>query len=91
MSQLLPEDVDSLADCPYPLHQAILYGLRWLQFEDFAPEERPPKKIWLDQDAMSGWWSKVEKDREDKYKSSGSTPEYDEDDYEENAISLVKK
>ena len=82
MSAVLPEGIDHLADCPYTLHQAIVFALRVLDYEDFPIEERPPKRIWMDNEKINEWFKKVERDRKKKY--SGGTPE-DEDEEDEEA------
>lgn len=91
MSSILPPGIDHLADCPYTLHQAILFGLRVLQYEEFPIEERPPKRIWLDNDKLNEWWVKVDRERKKKYSSKEPVDDEDEDEREAsvNAVSLL--
>jgi hypothetical protein len=67
VSQLLPADVDGLADCPYTIHDAILKALHWLGYEDLDLADRPPKKLWLDGEAMEEWWRERSRIQREKY------------------------
>lgn len=91
MSSLLPEGVEHLGDCPYTLHEAIVQGLRILQYEEFPIEERPPRRIWMDGDKLTEWWKQVEIDREEKYKVGKDDPPPEEDDWDENAVTLLTR
>lgn len=95
MSLLLPEGISHLGDCPFPLHQAILTGLRLLGYEEHALDERPPKRIWMDGPRLTEWWDDVNRKWEEKFgKSSGSiADEYDVDgpDTQYNDVSLVAR
>jgi hypothetical protein len=76
VSSLLPEGVDHLSDAPYNLHQAIVFALRVLDWEDFSPDERPPKRIWLDNERLSAHFKEVQRKRDEKY----GNKQDDEDD-----------
>lgn len=90
MSAVLPEGIDHLADCPYTLHQAILFALRVLQYEEFPIDERPPKHLWLDTEKLDDWWEGVERKRKAKYSGKGEQPEpEDEGEASVNAVSLL--
>lgn len=73
VSQVLPEGV-TLADCPYHIHDAISKALLFLSFsEELAEDERPPKRIWLDGEALSEWFEGVKRMRKEKYGEGGSS------------------
>lgn len=59
VSQLLPDDCDGLADAPFNLVDAISTALGFLSFEEFPREERPPRRIWFDPEAMESHWQQV--------------------------------
>jgi hypothetical protein len=81
VSAVLPEGVDKLQDVPFPLFDAIRLALGFLNFDELPKDERPPRRIWLDHDAMSAHWAAVERRRKEKYEGDGG----DGGDYEENA------
>lgn len=49
---------------PYSIHQAITAALAFLSYDELAENERPPKKIWLDETRMKSWWDEVKRMRE---------------------------
>lgn len=61
MSALLPEGITLLSDAPYNLVDAITMGLGFLGFEENAPEDRPPKRIWQDPERLKAHWAAVRK------------------------------
>lgn len=67
MSALFPEGINTLADLPHTIHDAIVVGLQFLRFQEMDPEEAPPRSIWLDQDKLTAHFKAVEKRREEKY------------------------
>jgi hypothetical protein len=71
VSSLLPAGVRSLYDAPYLFVEAVKVALFFLSFEELAVEERPPKRIWLDNDKMAQWWADVKASRDAKYKGRG--------------------
>jgi hypothetical protein len=81
VSALLPEGVRSLADAPYPVHDAIVAALHFLKYEELPKDEQPPKRIWFDGEAMQQWVANVERRRKEKYSGkdepSGPTEEND--------------
>ena len=74
VSAVLPDGIDSLADAPYNLLTAIGLALIFLSFEEHAPEDRPPKSIWLDKDEMDAHWGSVRR----RWREKGSSRDYDE-------------
>jgi hypothetical protein len=68
VSSLLPEGVDHLVDAPYTLHQNIVFALRVIRWEEeLSPDERPPKRIWLDNDKLTAHFDEVQRKRDEKY------------------------
>lgn len=86
MSALLPEGVDSLADCPHTLFDAIRVALRILSYHEWPPEDRPPKRIWMDGPRLEEHWARVDADRARRY----GAPK-DAGEFEENAVELIKR
>lgn len=74
MSALLPAGITSMTDMPAPLHDAITAGLQFVSFDELPKDERPPKKLWWDQDEMRAWWAAVDRMRDEKYGGSGDKP-----------------
>lgn len=73
IATLLPDGLTDLRDIPFTLHDAIVAALYFLGFEELPREERPPKTIWMDNEAMRRWWDEVERTREAKYGGGGDT------------------
>ena len=72
VSDLLPEGITNLADCPYNIHDAITKALLFLSFaEELEEGERPPKRIWLDPPRLKKWFDAVKLKREEKYGTDG--------------------
>ena len=93
MSTLLPEGV-SLAECPYPLHNAILTALRILSYDEFPSDERPPKRIWLDGEKLSSHWKRVEQERAKKYglpPPESDEPVDDDTPSDRNTVELITR
>lgn len=44
------------------MRQALVY----LSFDELPKDERPPKRIWTDGEALKAWFDRVEQDRERK-------------------------
>jgi hypothetical protein len=81
VSVLLPEGVSKLHDIASPMFDAIRMALGFLHFDELPKDERPPRRIWMDPDAMGEHWAKVERIRKEKYGGDGD----DDGDYEDNA------
>lgn len=67
LTLLFPDNITVVRELPYNIFDAIKLALVFLQYEELESDERPPKKIWLDGKAMSGWWKAVRRRREEKY------------------------
>jgi hypothetical protein len=78
VSSLLPEGVEHLVDAPYSLHQSILFALRVIRWEEeLSPDERPPKRIWLDNPRLEAHFAEVQRKRDEKYGGNGSRDDRD--------------
>ena len=82
MSSLFPPGITHAADLPYHLHDAISKGLAFAGFDELPSEERPPRRIWLDDEKLGAWFEKVTKLRKEKY---GTDDAKEIDDPVENA------
>ena len=71
VSSLFPEGCRSLLDLPYPLHDAISYGLQFLAFLELPKEEQPPRVIWLNGDKLKEHFDAVEKRRKEEIERPG--------------------
>jgi hypothetical protein len=71
VSELFPPGVANVRDLPWRLFDAIRMALVFIGFEELEKEERPPKKIWLDDEKLEAWFQQVEKNRERKYGGKG--------------------
>lgn len=74
MTVLMPHGITHLADMPVPIHDAIMAGLQFASYDELPDEERPPRKIWWDKDAMRTWWTMVERKRDEKYGTGDKPP-----------------
>lgn len=64
VSELFPPGVENVRDLPARLFEGIRMAMVFLSFEELPPEERPPRKIWLNDEKLSAWFTRVEADRE---------------------------
>lgn len=62
MEQVLPEGVTAL-DMPHNIFEALRYGSIFVGFDELPADERPPKRIWLDGDALNEWFDDVRRGR----------------------------
>jgi len=75
VSQLLPDGF-TLYDAPFVFVNAIRTTMVFISWQEHLPrEEIPPKKIWLDGDALKEWFKHVEKLREEKAKGTNKPEE----------------
>lgn len=70
LDDLLPPGV-GLNDCPFTIFDAIRLGGIFLAWDELPADERPPRRIWLNGDALKGWFDMVNKRREEKYGGKG--------------------
>lgn len=65
VSELLPDGIADLRDCPYVLFDAIRHATVVLSWQENLPDkERPPKRIWQDGEALKEWFARLDKERE---------------------------
>lgn len=76
LHDLLPDGL-GLRDCPYTIFDAIRMGGIFLSWDELPADERPPKRIWMDGDALQEWFHEVERRREEKYGSGGGSSGWD--------------
>lgn len=75
MSQILPDGL-TLFTAPHSFVGAIRSAMVFLSWQENLPrEEIPPRKIWLDGEALEAWFERVEKLREDKTKGTNKPEE----------------
>lgn len=67
VAELLPDGVDDLRDCPHVLFTAIRQALVILSFGELPDDERPPKRIWNDGEALKDFFDEVKRRRDEKY------------------------
>lgn len=60
---LLPDGIRTIYDLPWPVHEAIQTALMYLAWEEYPSEDRPPRRIWLDMDALKEWFDDVRRRR----------------------------
>lgn len=89
MSRLWPEGVDHLAEVPWTWFHAVRLAQVFLSFEELPDDERPPKRIWDDSEALTAHFRWVKQERERKYKSGGGGSSSD-DDAEDKQNSLAR-
>lgn len=70
---LLPDGIEDLRDCPFPLFDAIQRGLLILGWEELPRDERPDRSIWDDDEALVTHFERVDAERERKYGSGGGS------------------
>jgi hypothetical protein len=46
--------------------------LLYISFDELPSDERPPRRIWLDDDALQAHFDRVERDRTAKYGGEGA-------------------
>lgn len=71
MSELLPDGISELADCPHPFFAAIKRALLFLSFEELPKDEQPPRRIWLDDERLVAHFERVQRDRDAKWNTDG--------------------
>lgn len=79
MSELLPDGVADVRDAPYVLLQAVSRALLILSFEELPRNERPARRIWLDDEALSDHFKLVERNREREAKGQAIEDPVDND------------
>lgn len=65
MSQLFPEHIHELTDLPHTIFDAIRSASIYLSFDELPDDERPPKRIWRDGEAMGEFFDDVRRRRDE--------------------------
>lgn len=89
VSSLFPPGITHLADVPHHLADAISKGLAFISFDELPSDEKPPRKIWLDEELLSEWFDEVAKRREEKF--NGESKEIDDPVSNEAAKALIAR
>lgn len=70
---LFSEGIDDLRELPHTHFDAIARALVFLGYEEkLDADEYPPKRIWLDGEAMKAHFEQVKKNRDAQMKGEGS-------------------
>jgi len=67
VSGLLPEGITKLRDIPFPLLESIRAALMFLGFEELSTEDRPPRSIWTNAEALNSHFERIRRDHEARY------------------------
>lgn len=68
MRELFPEGISRLDDLPHTLFGLINRTLLTLSWEELPEDERPPKRIWTDNEKLNSWFEDVRRKREAEMK-----------------------
>ena len=80
MSRLFPQGITRLRDLPVSLFEAIKRALLFLSWEELPEDERPPRAIWLDNEALHEHFDEVRAARAEKYGLDDDYDGYDQDE-----------
>lgn len=72
--ELFPPGIEDIRDMPYRAFEAIRMGMIFLSWEEMPADERPPKRMWLDDERLKAWFDDVKRNRERESGSSGAGP-----------------
>lgn len=67
MSSLFPPGITHLADLPHTFHDALLFALQVISWDELPKDERPPRAIWLRPKKLYAHFKRVERIRKEKY------------------------
>lgn len=70
---LLPPGVSDIREMPAPHFDLVRRSLMFLGFEEMPEEDRPPKKIWLDDEALMSHFVRLKEKRKEETKSNSTT------------------
>lgn len=88
---LLPEGIRTIADLPHSLHDAITVALRYLSWEELPEDERPPRGIYVDGEKLKAHFTKVKKERDEKYGGKDGQSREIEDPVSNDAAKALKE
>lgn len=74
VAELLPDGIADVRDCPHTLFAAIRVALMVISFDELDDDERPPRRIWLDNDRLAAWFKEMRRKRHEKYGGKGPGP-----------------
>jgi hypothetical protein len=91
VSQLLPDGIADVRDLPHHVYNLVRRALVFLGFDDLDEDERPPRRLWLDDDGLGDHFKVVRQRRAEKYSGGGdkSSPGPIEDPVSNDAASLL--
>lgn len=82
---MYPSGVNCVEDLPHDFHGAIEHALRILSWQENLPsDEMPPRWMWNLEWELDIHFKKVDKQRKIKYGIDSSSPEEDNEAWEEN-------
>jgi hypothetical protein len=61
---LFPVGITDIAELPWTHFEAIRRAFIFLSFEELPEKERPPKKMWLDNEELNRWFENIRRERE---------------------------
>lgn len=64
VSELFPPGTENVRDLPWRWFEAIRLAMFFISFDELPEEERPPRKIWLDTEALESHFSALKAKRE---------------------------
>lgn len=70
VSELFPDGFDDIRDLPYPLFDAINRAVVFIGFDELREDERPPKRIWLNGEALNEHFDWIKRKREAEMKGN---------------------
>lgn len=71
MSSLFPPGIEHLGDLPHTFHDALLFALQVISWDELPKEERPKREIWLRPKELRRHFKRVEALRKEKYGGGG--------------------
>ena len=71
VESLFPDGVRDIRELPAPHFDTIHMTLIFLDFEELPVDERPPKKIWLDDDALRQHFDWIKRKRKAEMENPG--------------------
>ena len=72
VAELVPDGFRDLRDMPHVFFEGLRSALVVLSFDELPSDERPPRRMWNDGEALSKWFDEVRKRRDEKYGGKGS-------------------
>jgi hypothetical protein len=67
VSELLPDGIEDFRDLPHHVFMLIRRALVFLSFDELAEDERPARRLWLDDDGLDEHFKAVKKRRKDEF------------------------